>query len=214
MKKVIAILGMALTYATSQAQEGGPHIYEAKELAGAGYVILNSGDTIKGDILYWPNKYERVWIQVNPTDKKRTEYRPGQIKQFRFVQTNRLFESLQESSDGKAKDSSFYERINSAQLKFGIYKQFHTTGKMVGGKLEGWETNFISINGHLSLTNIGGKTLRPMNEKLATYLSDCPDLQQKVSSEQEGYKMPMVMNTDKKIGILMKIAEEYESCGK
>lgn len=190
-------------------------VYEPTELTGAGYVVLNSGDTLKGDLLYWPHKNERMSILVNPADKKRKELTPGQIKSFTFAQTNRLFESLQGIGDnGKLKDSSFYERVNPVHLKFGVYKQFSSTGKIVGGKLEGWESFFISITGHLTITGLGYKALRPMNEKLATYVSDCPELQQKISTEQEGYKMPLVMGNDKKVAILKKIAEEYEGCGK
>lgn len=214
MKKIAIAASLVLCFGFINQQESGFE-YESTELKDQGVVLLTNGDTLKGELVYWPHKNERAWIDVGNKGKGRREIHPSEVKFFHFTTLNRSFEADQEVYEsGKKADSAFYERLNPLNTKFKIYQQFSSTGKIVGGKLEGHNNIFISIPGHLTITQLGAKALRPFNEKLPTYLVDCPDLATKVTNEEKGYKIPAITNNYKRLQVLNTIAGEYEGCGK
>jgi hypothetical protein len=214
MKRIILAAGLAVCFGFMNQQESGFE-YEASELKDQGVVLLINGDTLRGEIVYWPHKNFRAWIDVGSRGKGRREIHPGEVKFFHFNTLNRSFESEQEIfENGKKSDSAFYERLNPLNTKFRIYQQFSSSGKMVGGKLEGNNNLFISIPGQLTITQLSSKPIRPFNEKLPAYLVDCPALAEKVKNEEKGYKIPAITNNFKRREVLSTIAIEYENCAK
>jgi hypothetical protein len=214
MKKIVIALNLVLCFGFISQQESGFE-YELSELKDQGVVLLTNGDTLKGELVYWPNKNERAWIDVGNKHKGRREIHPNEVRFFHFTSLNRSFEADQEVYEsGKKSDSAFYERLNPLNSKFRIYQQFSSTGKIVGGKLEGHNNYFVCIPGHLTITGLSAKALRPFNEKLPAFLTDCPVLSDKVKNEEKGYKIPAITNNYKRLEVLNKIAAEYEDCGK
>lgn len=214
MKKIMIAAGLVLCFGFVTVQDA-PADYELLELKDQGIILLNNGDTLIGEILYWPNKHEHVWIDVGNKGGKRRDVKPSEVKFFHFNTINRSFEAAQEISEsGKASDSAFYERMNPLHSKFKIYQQFNGHGKIVGGKMEGHISLFVSISGRLAITQLSAKALRPFNEKMSAQLVDCPALSDKVKNEEKGYKIPTLTNNFKRLEVLNAIAEEYEGCGK
>ena len=169
---------------------GGFSVAKAEYVWKTGYVILNSGDTLKGDIKYNTKKelplFSKVTLKQGEVQKN---YKPDQIKEFSFEQTRFLTRTMD-------KELVFLKLVSQGQINL-----FEWQFEMMHG-----EKTIVDKDYYIE--KIGSTEKEPQKLKgnrfkktVAELMADHTELVARVEADDKKYE----------IGEMQSVIEEYNN---
>ena len=169
-----------------------------------GYVITLSGDTVKGFLLntnLWLN--QRMTFLYTDTNNRETRvrYTPKDLKAYKVGP--RFYESFHRMFTNSTHADNFLLRKVDGPIRYYVWYYDEDRSKIaVWDKLslsdiakailleedELWTDEFAMKKGDKELFEFGLKFLMKFSKNMADYVSDYPELAQKIANKQEGYK--------------------------
>lgn len=182
-----------------------------------GYIITIQGDTVKGYILninLWLNQ-RMTFLYTNPDDREgRVKYTPKEIKAYKvgpryYESFHRTFTNsihadnfMLRKVDGPIKHYVWYFDENKSKLMFWDKISLSDLTKailMEEGEL--WKDEFAMKESETALTEFNLKFLMKFSKNMSEYVKDYPELAQKITGKQEGYKNINIENIIKEYNL-------------
>jgi hypothetical protein len=182
-----------------------------------GYIITIQGDTVKGYILninLWLNQ-RMTFLYTNPDDREgRVKYTPKEIKAYKvgpryyesfhrtFTNSIRADNFMLRKVDGPIKYYVWYFDENKSKLMFWDKISLSDLTKaflMEEGEL--WKDEFAMKESETALTEFNLKFLMKFSKNMFEYVKDYPELAQKITGKQEGYKNINIENIIKEYNL-------------
>jgi hypothetical protein len=179
-----------------------------------GYIVTNSGDTLKGYLML-KNKISnqgKVFFFKTPDSKDPVKYKPNDIKAYKVA--DRIYECMKYSPEYTTMRYCFLLRTTDGAIN--IYKAYYDDKKRIKiDEKDIWNSkiDFSFSESELKeqilgcrkgeeLQNFGSlEYLMKFKKKMSEYLSDCTEIAKKIANKEVGYVY----------GNLEKIIAEYNS---
>ncbi len=176
---------------------------------GKGTLYLKNGQVINGNISHsriYPNK---VWITPEG-EKKAQKYKAKDVIKFKIGDTL-IFETI------KSPSATLFARcLTDENSKIKVYdltvqSQFITGGSYETGYLHSTSEDYFVLFPTMEKP-ISIKDIRMTRKKVAKYVSDCPELSQKILNKQKGYNIMSILPAEILLERYLRIAEDYNNC--
>ena len=173
---------------------------------GAGKIILNTGDTIKGNLSYsltFPRKVRLV------LDGKDENYNYDQVKEF-FLD-NRHYITIKTRVIGNPNTFALLMGTETDRIRLFKYEQ-QPMMDGPGGIVPITTEYYVSLPGEEFAMGLMDMKLIPFNKKMAKVVEGCPALAKKIADKEDGYKMGLISNDLIRLPVYQRIAAEFEQC--
>lgn len=188
-------------------------------------ITLTNGNTLNGKatIKMKTNYYDLDRIFFAEGIEK--EYKPCKINEVKSIYINgaTYFVKTIASNNSNRDIQKFVKQISQAGGRMALYENEYAT-KNNNNNSNATNTSFtektvqyfIQLPGDsTTIFDVTSSKFTPkFNEKMSSYVQDCPALAEKISSKNKDYFYPFLMsdNSPKRKAVLLQIINEYNSC--
>lgn len=202
MKKTLLFIAFAICSLSIFAQDA----VELYELQGTGEIELVDGTIITGEINYNAFNNSRVRIKTVEAEDF-TKYKVDEVK--RFVVSGIEYINKETTGSIGIEGGEFLTLISNNECEIKIYQLHVQSHGPYLAKYVDEISYYLELPGLDKLVGMTDLKLMPFHKKMPTYISDCPELCEKITKKEKGYKIGLLTTPNQKIDIITRIAEEY-----
>ena len=229
MKPKFLIIALLLSMSGAVVAQTSPEDYSPWKRKGNGTLVLNSGETLKGEGSFHILSHNVVFLKE--FDDKAKTYNVGEVNWF-SINDSLFYAKLTKGAEiSMSKEKTFVYLKNGVDSKYKLFERNIIESDLsVAGALgltDRLNTDyFLALPGETAnVVSITGLKFMPFSKKVSTLFADCPALAQKIADKAEGYSpasLPKFSTNLKKVvekndagkpeNVWLKILTEYESC--
>jgi hypothetical protein len=179
--------------------------------SGNGKVIMKSGDVIEGKVefcLSYPGK-----VYVTPAGAtKDTKYKCDEVKEFNIDDKQYVSLSCKGGAVTVGSDKAFVRLLTPVDYKLKLYISETQPAVVTDNNYAKTVMYYCQIPGDTDAAYALSDLKFTPFKKMAKYIADCPAIATKIENKEEGYTVPMMTTDEARKEVVLKIANEYQTC--